>query len=493
MSQIKKLAGQTVIYGLSNMLGRFLNYLLVPLHTMVLGKFFYGQLTYIYSSTAILLVLLTYGMETGFFRFASKKEENYSKVLGTSLYSIIATTSIFLVFSILLKDLWQGYFEVQSSKIVIYFILIISLDVLNAIPFAKLRIDERPIKFMIIKLFGIFINIGLNLFYLMLCRKLSEAGGEGFLAKLYNQDLVLDYVLIANVISSAATFIILLPEIVKFKPTFDLSLLKRMLKYSFPILLIGLAGQFNDQIDKLLIPDLINDPNPVEQLGIYSANFKLSILMVLFIQMFRYAAEPFFFKNAESKDAKKLYADIMNYFIIFGLIIFLGVMFYIDILKYFIAEEFREGLFVIPILLIAKLIFGILFSLSIWYKVTDKTQYGIIVAVTGAVITILLNVILLPKIGYLGSALASLISYTVMLIVSYSLSIKHYLIKYNFKKISFYFILAFGLFVISRLLNSENSWMYYSFVTTMLIGFTGIAYLIEKKTLYNENKHRKQI
>ena len=475
------------------MLGRFLNYLLVPLHTMVLGKFFYGQLTYIYSSTAILLVLLTYGMETGFFRFASKKEENYSKVLGTSFYSIIATTSIFLVFSILLKDLWQGYFEVQSSKIVIYFILIISLDILNAIPFAKLRIDERPIKFMIIKLFGIFINIGLNLFYLMLCRKLSEAGEEGFLAKLYNQDLVLDYVLIANLISSAVTFIILLPEIVKFKPTFDLSVLKRMLKYSFPILLIGLAGQFNDQIDKLLIPNLINDPNPVEQLGIYSANFKLSILMVLFIQMFRYAAEPFFFKNAESKDAKKLYADIMNYFIIFGLIIFLSVMFYLDMLKYFIAEEFREGLFVVPILLIAKLIFGILFSLSIWYKVTDKTQYGIIVAITGASITILLNVILLPKIGYLGSALASLISYTVMLIVSYSLSIKHYLIKYNFKKISFYFILAFGLFIISRLLNPENSWTYYSIVSTMLIGFTGIAYLIEKKTLYNENKNRKQI
>ncbi len=487
MSQIKKLAGQTVIYGLSNMLGRFLNYLLVPLHTMVLGKFFYGQLTYIYSSTAILLVLLTYGMETGFFRFASRKEENYGKVLGTSLYSIVTTTMIFLILSILLKNQWQEYFGVESGKIVIYFILIISLDVLNAIPFAKLRIDERPIKFMIIKLFGIFINIGLNLFYLILCRKLSESGGEGFLARLYKQELVLNYVLIANLISSALTFIILLPEIVKFKPSFDFDLLKRMLKYSLPILLIGLAGQFNDQIDKLLIPNLINDPNPIEQLGIYGANFKLSILMVLFIQMFRYAAEPFFFKNAENKDAKKLYAIVMNYFIIFGLIIFLSVTFYIDVLKYFIADEFREGLFVVPILLIAKLIFGILFSLSIWYKVTDKTQYGIIVAVTGAIITVILNIVLLPRIGYLGSAIASLISYSIMLIVSYSLSIKHYLIKYNFKKISFYFTLAFGLFAISKLIFNQNNWIYYSIVTIMLIGFIGIAFIIEKKTLYNEN------
>ena len=487
MIQIKKLAGQTVIYGLSNMLGRFLNYLLVPLHTLVLGKFFYGKLTYIYSSTAILLVLLTYGLETGFFRFASKKDEDYNKVLGTSLYSILFTTSLFIIISIAFKDLWQGYFEVNNYKIVIYFIFIIGLDVLNAIPFAKLRIDERPVKFMFIKLIGIGINIGLNLFYLWFCRKLNEAGNTGFLANIYKPELVLDYVLIANLVSSAATFIILLPEIIKVKPEFDFSLLKRILNYSFPILLIGLAGQFNDQIDKILIPKLINDPNPMEQLGVYGANFKLSILMVLFIQMFRYAAEPFFFKNSESKDAKKLYADIMNYFIIFGLIIFLGVMFYIDILKHFIAEEFREGLFVVPILLIAKLIFGILFSLSIWYKVTDKTKYGILIAVIGAVITIVMNIVLLPKIGYLGSAIASLVSYSVMLVVSYYLSRKHYLIPYNFKKISFYFVLAFVLFAITKLIHIEKEIVYYGVSTIFILGFIFTAYIIEKKHITNEN------
>ena len=487
MNQIKKLAGQTVIYGLSNMLGRFLNYLLVPLHTLVLGKFFYGKLTFIYSSTAILLVLLTYGLETGFFRFASKKEENYNKVLGTSLYSIFLTTTIFIVLSIVLKNLWQGYFEVNNYKIVIFFIFIIAFDVLNAIPFAKLRIDERPIKFMFVKLAGIFVNIALNLFYLLLCRKLSEAGNTGFIARIYNPELVLEFVLIANLVSSAVMFIILLPEIIKVKPEFCFSLLKRLLKYSFPILLIGLAGMLNDNIDKLLIPKLINDPNPMEQLGIYGANFKLSVLMVLFIQMFRYAAEPFFFKNSEKLHAKKLYADVMNYFIIFGLIIFLGVMFYIDILKYFIAEEFREGLYVVPVLLVAKLIFGILISLSIWYKITDKTYYGILIAGIGAIITVILNIILLPRIGYLGSAFASLLSYSTMLVVSYYLSRKHFLIPYNFKKIAFYFIIAFVLYGFTKIIKIDNQVIYYAISTIMILGFITIVYLKEKKHLTNEN------
>lgn len=487
MNQIKKLAGQTVIYGLSNMLGRFLNYLLVPLHTLVLGKFYYGKLTFIYSSIAILLVILTYGLETGFFRFASKKDEDYNKVLGTSLYSILATTTLFIIISVLLKNLWQGYFEVNQVKIVFYFIFILAFDVLNAIPFAKLRIDERPVKFMFIKLLGIFINILLNLFYLVLCRKLSEAGGTGLFASIYKEELVLDYVLIANLISSAVMFITLLPEIIRVNPSFDIKLLKRLLNYSFPILMIGLAGMLNDNIDKILIPELINDPNPVEQLGIYGANFKLSVLMVLFIQMFRYAAEPFFFKNAENKNAKKLYADVMNYFIIFGLIIFLGVMFYMDILKYFIAEEFREGLFIVPILLIAKLIYGIVFSLSIWYKITDKTKYGIIVAVTGAVITIVLNIVLLPEIGYLGSAYASLASYSVMLVVSYLLSRKHYLIHYDFKKILFYVMMAFVFFSMSKVIKIDKQIIQYIINTLMIIGFIGIAYLIEKKSFIHES------
>jgi O-antigen/teichoic acid export membrane protein len=483
LNQIKKLAGQTVIYGLSTMLGRFLNYLLVYVHTQALQPYLYGKLTYFYSNTAIFLVLLTFGLETGFFRFASKKEENYSKTLGTTFYSVLFTSTIFIITSILLKDKWQGYFQINNFRMVGYFIAIISLDVISAIPFAKLRIDERPIKFMVIKLTGIGINIGLNLFYLVLCRHYFIEGSENILARIYNPELALDYVLIANLIGSGITFLLLMPEIFAVKPQFDFDLLKRMLKFSFPILLIGLAGMLNDQIDKILIPKLINNPHPMAQLGIYGANFKLSVLMVLFIQMFRYAAEPFFFKNAEDKNAKKLYADVMNYFIIFGLIIFLGVMFYIDILKYFIDVEYREGLYVVPILLIAKLIFGIVFSLSIWYKVTDKTQYGILVAGVGAIITILLNVILLPKIGYIGSAYASLASYSTMLVISYMLSIKHYLIPYNFKKIGFYFITAFAIYGFAKYLDIDNNMLKYSVHTLLIIGFIAIAYYNEIKNI----------
>ncbi len=487
MNQIKKLAGQTLVYGLSTMLGRFLNYLLVIVHTAALKPFFYGKLTFFYSSTAIFLALLTFGMETGFFRFASKKEEDYNKVLGTSLFTIVFTSFIFILSSFILRNNWQAYFEIDNYRLILYFVLIISFDVLSAIPFAKLRIDERPIKFMLIKLTGIAINIFINLFYLVLCRKLYEIGSESLFAKIYNLQLALDYVLIANLVGSGITLLILLPEIIKVKPQFDFTLLKRLFRYSFPILLIGLAGQLNDQIDKILIPKLINDPNPMAQLGIYGANFKLSVLMVLFIQMFRYAAEPFFFKNSESADAKKLYSEVMNYFVIFGLIIFLGVMFYIDIFKYFIDKEFWEALYVVPILLIAKLIFGILFSLSIWYKVSDKTYYGILIAGIGATITIVLNVILLPRIGYIGSALASLFSYSVMLAVSYYLSTKHYLIKYNFKKISFYFILAFALFMISKIIKTDVKVIYLSINTGLLLGFISIAYFNEKKSFKNEN------
>ncbi|PLX10884.1 MAG: hypothetical protein C0597_16035 [Marinilabiliales bacterium] len=263
MNQIKKLAGQTVIYGLSTMLGRFLNYLLIIIHTPALKPFLYGKLTFFYSNTAIFLALLTLGMETGFFRFASKKTEEYNKVLGTSLFTIISTSTIFIISSFLLRNQWQSYFEVDNYRLVIYFVLILSFDVLSAIPFAKLRIDERPIKFMFIKLTGIGINILINLFYLVLCRMLYEAGSSSFFANIYNPKLALDYVLIANLIGSGITLLILLPEILKVKPQLDFDLLKRLLKYSFPILLIGLAGQLNDQIDKILIPKLINHPNPM--------------------------------------------------------------------------------------------------------------------------------------------------------------------------------------------------------------------------------------
>ena len=242
------------------MLGRFLFYLLVKVHTEALKPFLYGKLTFFYASIAILTVILTFGLETGFFRFACKKDEDYKKVLGTSLFTMFLTSTIFIISSVIFKNLWQRYFEINNYRILIYFVIIIALEVLSAIPFAKLRIDERPIKFMITKLIGITAIIVINLFYLVLCRNSFEAGRTGLFARLYNPDLALDYVLIANLTGSAITFIILLPEIIKVKLIFDFSLFKRLLNYSFPILLIGLAGMLNDNIDKLLIKPVVNKP-----------------------------------------------------------------------------------------------------------------------------------------------------------------------------------------------------------------------------------------
>ena len=487
MNSIKSLAKQTLIYGLSNMVARFMNYLLVPIHTIVLGKFFYGKLTYIYSVTAIFLVLLTYGLETGFFRFASKKDEKFKEIFSTSFLSILVTTATFVLIALIFKHELKSFFYIDRPVILVYVIFILAFDVLSAIPFARLRIEERPVKFMFVKSAGIFVNIVLNLFFLVFCRKMAEAGSTSYFASLYNSTHVLDYVLIANLLSSLIVLVLLSKELSGVLGNFRFNVLKRMLRYSFPILIMGLAGMLNDNIDKILLPKLISDANPIEQLGIYGANFKLAILMVLFIQMYRYAAEPFFFNNSNQKDAKLVYAKVMKFFVIFGLIIFLGVNFFLDLFKFFIDEDFWDGLNVVPILLLAKLFFGIVFSLSIWYKITDKTYIGTIISFVGILFTIVLNVVLVPKIGYLGSAYASLISYFVMLLLSYYLCMKHYPIPYDLKKIGSYFVLAAVVFFIQKSIRVENNYVIYIINIILLSVFVFIAYNREKKYL-NESK-----
>lgn len=488
MNHLKTLAKQTVIYGLSQMLGRFLNYLLVPLHTAVLGAFYYGQITYIYGFFAILLVMLTYGMETGFFRFASNSKENYKEVLGTSFYTVLATTALFFFLTFIFRNNISNSLKLDlSPNIVLLFISIISLDVINSIPFAKLRIDERPIKFMFVRVVGIVVNVLLNVFYLIICRNNFLEGSENVFAHLFDEGRLVEYVLIANLVSSIVMTMLLMPELFGVKPVFSFDMLKKIFRYSFPILLIGLTGIINDNIDKILIPELINSDQPIVELGIYGANFKLAVIMVLFIQMFRYAAEPFFFKNASENNSKLIYSQVMTYFIVFGLFIFLAVMFYMDIFKYFIDESFWEGLKVVPILLIAKLIFGILFTLSIWYKISDRTIFGTYIAVIGVVITIVLNVILIPRFGYIGSAIASLVSYSAMLIASYLLSLKHFKIDYDFRKIFFYIVMA-GILLLLFFLNPfEQKFLFFGLNTLLLVVYIVVVYVKEKSILKDES------
>jgi O-antigen/teichoic acid export membrane protein len=306
----------------------------------------------------------------------------------------------------------------------------------------------------------------------------------------YNENIGVGYAFIANLAASAVTMLLLLPEIRQIKPQLDTRLLKRMLTYALPLLVVGLAGMVNEVSDKiifkylLIVPEGIEDPDAyvMAQLGIYGASYKLAVLMTLFIQMFRFAAEPFFFSQAKEENAKEVYADVMKYFVIFGLFIFLGVMFYLDVVKYFIGPDFWEGLFIVPLILLANLFMGIAFNLSMWYKLNDMTRYGAFIALVGAVVTIGLNILLVPKFSYLGAAWGHFGTYLVMVILSYYWGQKYYTIHYPLGRIAFYFVLAISLFLVSYFLPVTNPWIMRSINAIFLIVYITIVYLIERKS-----------
>ncbi|MCK5171419.1 MAG: oligosaccharide flippase family protein, partial [Bacteroidales bacterium] len=365
MNQIKKLAGQTVIYGFGTIAPRLLNFLLLtPFYTRIFEQKEYGVFTELYAYIVFLLVILTYGMETGFFRF-SKSEKDFSKVYSTSLISLFITSATFVILSNIFSSNIAILLDYEHNvEFIRWFCIIVSIDAFTAIPFAKLRYLGKAKKFGILKIINVSVNIGFNLFFFLLLPEIIELNPESVYKIFYNPELGVGYVFIANLIASVVTLVLLLPEIFDAKINFDLNLLKRILIYSFPLLIVGIAGTINEVLDKILMKHLVLDPSTaMEQVGVYGANYKMAVLMTLFIQMFRYAAEPYFFSRMDDKDAKVQYATIMKLFIIFGLIIFLGVVLYIDIVKYFIGEEFRAGLKIVPIILLANLFLGIIFNL----------------------------------------------------------------------------------------------------------------------------------
>ena len=456
LNPLKKLVGQTAIYGLSTIVGRLLNYLLVPIYTRVFQTEVYGIVGEFYAYIPFVLILLIYGMETGFFRFASKKE-NLNQVYSSIMTSLFATTSIFIALIFIFLDPISsliGY--ANHTEYIVYVALIVGIDALIALPFTKLRILDKAVKFVTIKLINIILTIILNLYFIILCPYLSEHYcGEliNILLYFYDPKIGVGYVFISNLGANIVTFLILLPEIFNIKYQFDWKLLKTILIYSLPLLIAGFAGMMNETLDRLLIKYLLKTPESdsfaMSQLGIYSANYKLAMLMSLFIQMFRYAAEPFFFQNKDDKNNKNLYAKATKFFAIFAFAIFLFVMFYIDIFKYFIGKEYYDGLNVVPILLLANLFLGIFFNLSMWYKLNDMTRYGTYLTLIGSVITITLNFILIPYIGYVGSAIATLVCYAIQMIISYFWGQKYYKIPYDVKNFFFYFFVTAILFCIS--------------------------------------------
>jgi O-antigen/teichoic acid export membrane protein len=479
--QLKALAGQTVVYGFSSILGRLLNYLLVPLYTRLFLPEVYGIVTELYAYVTFLLILLTYGMETGLFRFGQEKE-NFNKVYSSILFCLSISSILFIIgISIFLKPIASLIRYVEHPEYILWMALIVSLDAFTSIPFARLRLENRAWKFAIIKLINISTNIAFNLFFLIYCPKLLNSNPNSILLNIYSPNIGVGYVFISNLLANIITLIILLPEIFNIKIRIDIKLLKTILKYSLPLLIAGFAGMINETLDRVMLKFLVaEDLNPMAQLGIYGANYKLAILMTLFIQMFRYAAEPFFFQNKNESNARELYAKATKYFIIFGLIIFLGVMFYIDIIKYFISANYHEGLKVVPILLIANLFLGIFFNFSIWYKLNDMTKYGAWLAVFGAIVTIVLNLILVPVYGYMGAAWTTLICYVLMSLLSFYWGQKYYKVPYEIGNAAFYFILAIALYFASSVLKPDSQVFVYIINSCLLLVFLSVFAIKEK-------------
>ena len=495
VTAIKKLAGQTAIYGVPSILGRILGYLLVPLYTRVFITGEYGTVNVFYSFASFLMVILTYGMETAFFRF-NEHEEDKEKVFSTGMISLIVTSFIFL-FAV---SVWAGpiseFIDYKGhSDYVIWFAWILSLDAFAAIPFARLRALNRPVRFAAIKMTGIMINISLNLFFILLCPHILKTGGAGpagnLVRLIYRPDWGIEYIFISNLIASAVTLLLLVPEILSTKWRFNQALWRKMFVYAFPLLFAGMAGIVNETFDRILLRYLLPKTIAASQVGIYAACYKISILMTIFIQAYRYAAEPFFFAQAREKDAKQTYARIMDYFTIAVSVIFLVTMLYLDdfILPLLVGKDYWAGRGVIPVLMLANLFLGVYYNLSIWYKLTGKTVWGAWFSAIGAAITLVLNFWWIPLsadhliYGYYGSAWATFICYGSMMIISYFVGQRYFPVPYNLLKFLGYLGLAFALYFISTRFDISSRVISLVFHTLLLAAFCVTVLIFERPSI----------
>jgi len=485
---LKKLASQTAIYGLPTIIGRLLNYLLVPLYTYNFSKAEYGTVNEMYAYVSFLLIVLTYGMETALFNF-SRQQENKARVYSTILTSVTLTSVLFIallcIFAQPIADLIR---YPENPEYIIWFALILGMDAVSSIAFAKLREQQKAKTFALFKTLNIAVNIGFNVFFLWICKSAYDTGGNSSLANFYNPEIGIGYIFISNLIASAVTLLIQLPSIFKTKLAFDFSVLKNILPYALPLLIAGLAGMTNETIDRILLKYLLPENISLEQIGIYGACYKISIIMTLFIQTFRYAAEPFFFSHAAEKNAKEVYARVMNYFVIVCMIIFLGTMMNISWIQYFIGEPFREGLAVVPILLMANFCLGASFNLSIWYKLSGKTKWGAYLTIIGAVITLAGNFIFIPLYGYMASAWTTLVCYATIMLLSYLIGNKHYAVNYDLKRILGYLALSLTLFFAGERIVLSSDTMTLVMKNLLLVAFAIVVWIMERKNLFVKNE-----
>lgn len=494
LNPFRKLIGDTAIYGVSSIVGRFLNWWLVPYYSVLFLPGEYGVVTNLLAYEAFLLIILTYGMETGYFRFASRSKEP-EKVYSTSQMPLFITSTIFLTFVLIFaRPIASSIGYTDHPEYIRILAAVVAIDAFTSIPFAKLRLDNRPIKFATVKMINIGLNIGFNLFFLSLCPLILRHFPDNPVKYVYSAEIGVGYVFISYLLASISTLLLLYREIFSMRWKIDKPLVRKMLSYSFPILIIGVAGMINQNIDKILIPFLVaEDQNPMYQVGIYGANYKLAVLMNMFIQAFRYAFEPFFFARSSSSatDDPKLYALVMKYFVIFGMIIFLGMTLFIDIVKLVIDKGYHEGLKIVPLVLLANLFFGIFFNLSIWYKIKDLTRYGAYIALIGAAITLVLNFMLIPVLGYMGSAISVLVCFFVMMVITYVWGQKYYFVPYDLKRISTYFVLGVVLFFSSGMIKGLPSMIQFFINILFMAFFLLTVYKLEKSEIMQILKRKK--
>lgn len=490
MKDINKLAGQTLVYGLGTIVPRFLNYaVLTPFYTWIFTKGEYGIITELYAYMVFMLIILTYGMETAFFRYAQKTEES-KKVFSTALLSIIVSSSVFLlVFNVFIDDVAR-VLKYEDQKLYLrLFGIILATDAITAIPFANLRRENKALKFSKIKIINVVITIGLIFLFLAVEPGLRERG-RSIMGKFYNPDFRVGYVFLANAIGSLSMLILLLKEILSIELRFNRLLWKSMMIYAMPLLISGLGGSINDALDKMILRRIIKNNNALEIVGEYGASYKIAVLMALFIQMYRYAMEPYFFSKADKKDAREVYAHIMKYFVIYAIILYLVINLYISGFKYIIAgSHLRGGLAIVPIVSMGYLLFGIFVNLSIWYKVKDLTKYGAYLTLGGAAVTIFINILLVPIYGYMASAWAHIACYSLMIIGSYLLSRKYYRIDYHVSKILTYLIIAIIIVLVVPYINYTNILLELSFNTLIIVCFIIYAQYRDRAitTLFKRN------
>ena len=454
---MKSLAKDTAIYGLSSIIGKFLNYLLVPLYTYVLARTDdYGVVTNLYAWTALLLVILTYGMETGFFRFANREEYDAKSVYKTAFMTLLSTSTLFALVVVLFQQPIAGFLGyADHSEFIAMMAVTVALDAFASIPFAYLRYEKRAMLFAALKLLFVVLNIGFNILFLVVLGK---------------NDVF--YVFLSNILATIIQTLCLLPFTLPRGGRYDMQTLREMLRYSLPLLVLGVAGIMNQTLDRILFPYLYTGADAQAQLGIYGACFKVAMVMMMFTQAFRYAYEPFVFAKHKDRQSVEAYADAMKYYIIFSYLILLGVIFYLDIFRYIVSSAYWEGLKIVPVVLWTYVFQGVYFNLSFWYKLTDETKWGAYFSLIGLGITLLLQIVGVPLIGYWASCGSSLVCYFVIMLLSYVIGQRKAPIPYDLKRIGGYTVLTLGLLAVYyaiRLYYVHNMWILMG-IGTILIG-----------------------